>query len=76
MFIARPTLNNARSIGAQCRHQLYFAPNGANHLCGGRAINMLLLRSKDPSANYVTALPKGWAIQDLRWSVTGTLEGL
>ena len=47
MFIARPTLNNARSIGAQCRHQLHFAPNGANHLCGGRAINMLLLRSKD-----------------------------
>jgi hypothetical protein len=48
MFIARHYLNNARSIGAQCRHQLHFAPDGANHLCDGRAINMLLLRSRDP----------------------------
>ena len=32
MFIARQYLNNARSIGAQCRHQLHFAPNGASHL--------------------------------------------
>jgi hypothetical protein len=31
MFIARHYLNNARSIGAQRRHQLHFAPNGANH---------------------------------------------
>jgi hypothetical protein len=31
MFIARHCLNNARSIGAQCGHQLHFAPNGANH---------------------------------------------
>ena len=34
MFIARHYLNNARSIGAQCRYQLHFAPNGVNHLCG------------------------------------------
>jgi hypothetical protein len=48
MFIARHYLKHARSIGAQCRHQQDFAPNGANHLRGDRAINMLLLQSKDP----------------------------
>ena len=58
MFIARHYLNNARSIGAQCRHQLHFAPNGANHLCGGRAINMLSSGAKTRSAKYVTALLK------------------
>jgi len=43
-----PLPKKARSIGAQCKHQLHFAPDGANHLDSGRAINMLLLRSKDP----------------------------
>jgi hypothetical protein len=29
MFIALHYQNNARSIGAQCRHEQHFAPNGA-----------------------------------------------